>query len=45
MLKPTKTSKKNTVFGEKKMQKFQVYGKHCKNFDFLEKIAEISAFG
>ena len=44
MLKPTKTSKKHG-FWRKKMQKFQVFGKNCKIFDFLEKIAEISAFG
>ena len=41
MLKPTETSKKFKFF-EKKLQKFHVFGKNCKNFKYLEKIAEIS---
>ena len=42
MLKPTETSKK-FKFLEKKLQKFQVFGKNCKNFKYLEKIAKISS--
>ena len=41
MLKTNEVSKKFNVF-EKKMQKFQVFGKNCKNFKFLEKFADIS---
>ena len=41
MLKTTEVSKNFKVF-EKKVQKFQVFGKNCKNFKFLEKTAEIS---
>ena len=42
MLKPTETSKKFKFF-ETKLQKFQVFGKNCKNFKYLEKIAKISS--
>ena len=42
MLKPTEPSKKFNFF-EKKLQKFQVFGKNCKNFKYLEKIAKISS--
>ena len=42
MLKPTETSNKLKFF-EKKLQKFQVFGKNCKNFKYLEKIAKISS--
>ena len=52
MLKSTETSKKFKFFEKKiakissiwkKLQKFQVFGKNCKNFKYLEKIAKISS--
>ena len=52
MLKPTEISKKFIFFEKKfakissiwkKLQKFQVFGKNCKNFKYLEKIAKISS--
>ena len=42
MLKNTEVSKKIKFF-EKKLQKFQVFGKNCKIFKNLEKIAKISS--
>ena len=41
MLKTTEVSKKFKIF-EKQLQKIQVFGKNCKKFKYLEKIAEIS---
>ena len=41
MLKPAETLKKFKFF-EKKLQKFQVFGKNCKSFKYLEQTARFS---